>query len=66
MPLEVLLPFLVGSVLVTVIPGPDMALVTRQVLVGGPALAQRTILGNLTGLLGEGMRRDGAARDAGS
>lgn len=29
MPLEVLLPFLVGSVLVTVIPGPDMALVTR-------------------------------------
>lgn len=49
-----LLPFLVGSVLVTVIPGADMALVTRQVLVGGTALAQRTILGNLTGLVVHG------------
>lgn len=52
--LETLLPFLVGSVLVTVIPGADMALVTRQVLLGGPALAQRTIFGNLTGLLVHG------------
>ena len=38
-------------VAVPVIPGADMALVTRQVLVGGPALAQKTIVGNLTGLL---------------
>lgn len=38
-PLDLLLPFLVGSVLVPVVPGPDMALVTRQGLVGGPALA---------------------------
>jgi threonine/homoserine/homoserine lactone efflux protein len=48
--LEQLLPFLVASVLVTVVPGADMALVTRQVLVGGTPLAQRTILGNLAGL----------------
>lgn len=54
MPLDLLLPFLVASALVTVIPGADMALVTRQVLVGGPALAQRTIFGNLTGLLVHG------------
>jgi threonine/homoserine/homoserine lactone efflux protein len=55
LPLDLLLPFLVGSVLVTVIPGADMALVTRQVLVGGPALAQRTIFGNLAGLLVHGV-----------
>jgi len=55
MPLDVLVPFLVGSVLVTVVPGPDMALVTRQVLVGGTTLAQRTIFGNLTGLLIHGV-----------
>jgi threonine/homoserine/homoserine lactone efflux protein len=54
-PPDVLLPFLVGSVLVTVVPGADMALVTRQVLVGGPSLAQRTIFGNLTGLLVHGV-----------
>jgi threonine/homoserine/homoserine lactone efflux protein len=54
-PLDLLLPFLVASVLVTVIPGADMALVTRQVLVGGPALAQRTVFGNLTGLLVHGV-----------
>jgi threonine/homoserine/homoserine lactone efflux protein len=53
--LHVLLPFLVGSVLVTVIPGADMALVTRQVLVGGPGLAQKTIFGNLTGLFVHGV-----------
>ena len=53
-PPHLLLPFLVASVLVTVVPGPDMALVTRQVLVGGPALAQRTIFGNLAGLLVHG------------
>ena len=51
---DLLLPFLVASVLVTVIPGADMALVTRQVFVGGTALAQRTIFGNLTGLLVHG------------
>lgn len=50
-PLEQLLPFLVGSILVTVVPGADMALVMRQVFVGGTALAQRTIFGNLTGLV---------------
>ena len=54
-PLDLLIPFLVGSILVTVIPGADMALVTRQVLVGGPALAQRTVFGNLTGLLVHGV-----------
>jgi threonine/homoserine/homoserine lactone efflux protein len=41
-------------VLVTVVPGADMALVTRQVLVGGPRLAYRTIAGNLSGLLVHG------------
>jgi threonine/homoserine/homoserine lactone efflux protein len=50
-PIEQLLPFLVGSILVTVVPGPDMALVTRQVFIGGTGLAQRTIFGNLTGLV---------------
>jgi threonine/homoserine/homoserine lactone efflux protein len=54
-PLDLLLPFLVASILVTVIPGADMALVTRQVLVGGTALAQRTIFGNLAGLLVHGV-----------
>ena len=50
-PIDDLLLFLGGSILVTVVPGADMALVTRQVLVGGTALAQRTIFGNLTGLV---------------
>ena len=50
-PIEQLLPFLVGSILVTVVPGPDMALITRQVFIGGTNLAQRTIFGNLTGLV---------------
>ncbi len=48
--LHLLLPFLVASILVTVVPGADMALVTRQVFLGGPRLAQRTIMGNLTGI----------------
>jgi threonine/homoserine/homoserine lactone efflux protein len=52
---ELLLPFLLASVLVTVVPGADMALITRQVLVGGPRLAYRTIAGNLTGLLVHGV-----------
>jgi threonine/homoserine/homoserine lactone efflux protein len=50
-PIEQLLPFLVGSILVTIVPGPDMALVMRQVFIGGTSLAQRTIYGNLTGLI---------------
>jgi threonine/homoserine/homoserine lactone efflux protein len=53
--LDGLLPFLVGSVLVTMIPGADMALVTRQVLVGGTPLAQKTVFGNLAGLLVHGV-----------
>jgi threonine/homoserine/homoserine lactone efflux protein len=53
--LHQLLPFLVASVLVTVVPGADMALVTRQVLIGGPRLAQRTIAGNLTGVAVHGV-----------
>lgn len=50
-PFEQLQLFLVGSVLITVVPGADMALVMRQVFLGGTALAQRTIFGNLTGLV---------------
>jgi threonine/homoserine/homoserine lactone efflux protein len=50
-PIEQLLPFLVGSILITVVPGADMALVTRQVFLGGTALAQRTVFGNLSGLV---------------
>jgi threonine/homoserine/homoserine lactone efflux protein len=45
-----LLPFVVGSVLVTIVPGPDMALVTRQVLVYGQRVARATIAGNILGL----------------
>jgi threonine/homoserine/homoserine lactone efflux protein len=54
-PVDLLIPFLVASALVTVIPGADMALVTRQVFVGGPGLAQRTVFGNLAGLLVHGV-----------
>ena len=43
--------FLAGSILVTVIPGADMALVTRQVLMRGRRTAQATIFGNLSGLV---------------
>jgi threonine/homoserine/homoserine lactone efflux protein len=50
-PWDQLLLFLSGSILVTIVPGADMALITRQVFVGGTALAQRTIFGNLTGLV---------------
>jgi threonine/homoserine/homoserine lactone efflux protein len=52
---ELLLPFLLASVLVTVVPGADMALITRPVLVGGTRLAHRTIAGNLTGILVHGI-----------
>jgi len=50
-PLDQLQLFLVGSILITVVPGADMALVMRQVFIGGTSLAQRTIFGNLTGLV---------------
>jgi threonine/homoserine/homoserine lactone efflux protein len=50
-PPEQLLPFLAGSILITVVPGADMALVMRQVFVGGTNLAQKTIFGNLSGLV---------------
>jgi threonine/homoserine/homoserine lactone efflux protein len=50
-----LAPFFALSVLVTVVPGPDMALITRQVLLGGPWLARRTIAGNLSGLAVHGL-----------
>jgi threonine/homoserine/homoserine lactone efflux protein len=46
-----LLVFLVGSIVVTVVPGADMALVTRQVVTRGRRAAQITILGNLSGLV---------------
>jgi threonine/homoserine/homoserine lactone efflux protein len=46
-----LLVFLVGSLVVAVVPGPDMALVTRQVVTRGRRAAQTTILGNLSGLV---------------
>ena len=50
-PLDQLLLFLPGSILVTMVPGPDMALVVRQVLLGGTSLAERTILGNMSGIV---------------
>src|SRR5919198_5438074 len=43
--------FLLGSIVVTVVPGPDMALVTRQVVTRGRPAAQITIFGNLSGLV---------------
>ena len=43
--------FLAGSILVTVIPGADMALITRQVVMRGRRRAQATIVGNLSGLI---------------
>jgi threonine/homoserine/homoserine lactone efflux protein len=52
---EQLLPFLFTSFVVTAVPGPDIALVTRQVVVGGVRLAGRTIVGNLSGLLVHGL-----------
>lgn len=49
--LSSLIPFAIGSVLVTIVPGPDMALITRQVLAYGQRTARATIAGNLTGLV---------------
>jgi threonine/homoserine/homoserine lactone efflux protein len=54
-PPERLIPFLFVSVLITVVPGADMALVTRQVLRGGTRLAQKTIAGNLSGICVHGI-----------
>jgi threonine/homoserine/homoserine lactone efflux protein len=44
------LPFLVASVLVILIPGPDSLVVLRNALVAGKATAARTAMGVLTGL----------------
>jgi len=49
--LSSLLPFALGSLLVTIVPGPDMALVTRQVLAYGQRVARATIAGNVLGLV---------------
>jgi threonine/homoserine/homoserine lactone efflux protein len=46
-----LLPFAIGSILVTIVPGPDMALITRQVLAYGERTARATIAGNILGLV---------------
>ena len=46
-----LLVFLLGSAVVTIVPGPDMALITRQVVTRGRRAAQVTVLGNLSGLV---------------
>ena len=43
--------FLLGSIVVSVVPGPDMALVTRQVVTRGRAAAQLTVFGNISGLV---------------
>jgi threonine/homoserine/homoserine lactone efflux protein len=55
LPLDQFIPFLAASILITIVPGADMALITRQVLVGGTRLAQRTILGNLSGIVVHGL-----------
>ena len=49
--LSSLVAFAIGSVLVTIVPGPDMALVTRQVLAYGQGVARATIAGNIVGLI---------------
>src|SRR3979411_478096 len=43
--------FLIGSVVITVVPGADMALVTRQVVTRGRGAAQARIFGTLSGLV---------------
>src|SRR5690349_348287 len=50
-PLDQLIPFLAGSILINVVPGADMALIMRQVFLGGTRLAYRTIAGNMSGIL---------------
>jgi threonine/homoserine/homoserine lactone efflux protein len=46
-----LIPFVIGSILVTIVPGPDMALITRQVLLYGQRTARATVTGNMLGLV---------------
>jgi threonine/homoserine/homoserine lactone efflux protein len=43
--------FLVGSIVITLVPGADMALVTRQVVTRGRRAAQVTVFGNVTGIV---------------
>ncbi len=43
--------FLVGSIVITIVPGADMALVTRQVVMRGRRAAQVTVFGNITGIV---------------
>jgi threonine/homoserine/homoserine lactone efflux protein len=43
--------FLAGSIVITVVPGADMALVTRQVVTRGRRAAQVTVFGNVTGIV---------------
>jgi threonine/homoserine/homoserine lactone efflux protein len=43
--------FLVGSIVVNLVPGADMALITRQVVTRGRRAAQATIFGNLSGIV---------------
>lgn len=49
--LSSLIPFAIGSLLVTIVPGPDMALITRQVVAYGQQTARATIAGNVVGLV---------------
>lgn len=43
--------FLLGSIVVTIVPGADMALITRQVVARGRRAAQATVFGNISGLV---------------
>jgi len=54
--LDDLAPFLPASVLVTVVSGVAESLVTHQLLVGGPPLAQRTMMDSLAGLTVRGVK----------
>jgi threonine/homoserine/homoserine lactone efflux protein len=45
-----LLSFLVASLVIVALPGPDQALITRSALIVGPAAARRTMLGGACGL----------------
>jgi threonine/homoserine/homoserine lactone efflux protein len=47
---SVLFSFLVASLVMVALPGPDQALITRNALVAGPAAARRTMLGGACGL----------------
>ena len=45
-----LLAFVLASLVMVALPGPDQALITRNALVGGPAAGRRTMLGGACGL----------------